>query len=196
MHHKYHTDGLVLGSLPSQEANKFVFILTRDFGLVGAHAQGLRAGKSKLKYSLQDFSLSHLSFVHGKSGWKIVGAHSETSFFSECKNNPSKLYVCAHIVSFLRKLVRGEEKDEKLFNIVESGMNFLGSQNLSYEEIGTFECLLMLRILHQLGYIGVHEEFGDSIVSNVWNTKHIEVIQKNRKKSVEIINKALKESHL
>lgn len=196
MHHKYHTEGLVVGSVPSSEANKFIFILTRDFGLLGAHAQGIRSSHSKLRFSLQDFSHSNFSFVHGKSGWKIVGATPKTSWFTNLKHNPSKLYVCAQTVSFLRKLVRGEEKDEELFDIVSRGFSFLAEADLTYTETGTLQCLVMLRILNRLGYVGFTQEFEELLQSDAYDKHAIEILHTHQKKAVEAINKALKESHL
>lgn len=196
MHHKYHTEGLVVGSVPSSEANKFIFILTRDFGLLGAHAQGIRSSHSKLRFGLQDFSSLNLSLVHGKSGWKIVNAKPLDSWFEACKDNPSKLYVCAHTISFIRKFVKGEEKDEDLFDLVKEGLGFLSKEDLSYKEVGTFQCLMMFRILKQLGYIGDEKTLEYILKEKGWRHDVMNFVATHRTKMLSLINKALKESHL
>lgn len=187
---------MILGGIPTAEANKFMFIFTRDFGLIGAHVQGVRGVKSKLRYGLQDFSHSNLSLVHGKSGWKIVGSHPKTSWFTSCKHSTSKLYVCAQIVSFLRKLVRGEEKDEELFDMIFEGFDFLSQNNFSYKETGTFQCLIMLRILKHLGYVGDMDWFDAFPKKQDWSISVLEIVAQNQAQTLSVINKALKESHL
>ena len=56
MSHEIHkTEGFVLGSRPIREADKYFFIYTKDFGLIGAMAKGIRKLDSKLRFHLQDF---------------------------------------------------------------------------------------------------------------------------------------------
>ena len=74
LHHIYHTEGFVLSGQSVGEANKYFRIFTKDFGMVGAMAQGIRLLQSKLRYSLQDYSYSKISLVRGKQVWRIVGA--------------------------------------------------------------------------------------------------------------------------
>ncbi len=46
-HSIYHTEGFVIASQDTGEANKYYKIYTKDFGLIGATAQGVRHLKSK-----------------------------------------------------------------------------------------------------------------------------------------------------
>lgn len=185
-----------MGSLQTSEANKFMFVFTRDLGLVGAHVQGVRKNHSKLRFGLQDLSFSDISLVHGKSGWKVVNATPKNSWFESFKDNPSKLYVCAHTISFIRKLVKGEEKDESLFNLVIEGLNFLSKEVLTYQEIGTFQCLMTFRILRQLGYVGDDKSLDYLLGESRWNKEVLGFVAKNQRHILSLINKALKESHL
>ena len=82
LHHIYHTEGFVLSGQSVGEANKYFRIFTKDFGMVGAMAQGIRLLQSKLRYSLQDYSYSKISLVRGKQVWRIVGAIKEKIFTS------------------------------------------------------------------------------------------------------------------
>ena len=66
MHHKFHTDALIVGSAVFGEANKVYELFTRDFGMIRASAQGVRLAKSKLKYALQDLSYVRVDLVQGK----------------------------------------------------------------------------------------------------------------------------------
>ena len=94
LHHIYHTEGFVLSGQSVGEANKYFRIFTKDFGMVGAMAQGIRLLQSKLRYSLQDYSYSKISLVRGKQVWRIVGAIKEKNLY-ESLNNPVKFEILA-----------------------------------------------------------------------------------------------------
>lgn len=73
-HEIYTTKGYIISSEGKSESDKNFFILTKDLGLIRATAQGVRKIESKLRYSLQDFSFSEISFVMTKAGWRITSA--------------------------------------------------------------------------------------------------------------------------
>ncbi|MFA6094501.1 MAG: recombination protein O N-terminal domain-containing protein [Candidatus Paceibacterota bacterium] len=155
MHRIYTTDGYILGGKNVGEANRYYYILTRDLGLVIASAQSVRSHASKLKASLQDFSYSSISLVHGKNGWKITNASVYHSVFSNIQHNKPAMHVCANIFAVIKRLVVGEVIDAQLFNIVHDGMTFLLSlPNPSALEIRSIETILVARIIDVLGYVG------------------------------------------
>jgi len=63
MHHIYHTHGFILSSRNNGEANRMLMIYTREMGLIRAVAQGIRLHKSKLRFTLQDFSYVNVDLV-------------------------------------------------------------------------------------------------------------------------------------
>ena len=56
----------MLSERPKKEADRVYNILTRDLGLVRAHAIGVRREESKLRGALEPYSLSSVSLVRGK----------------------------------------------------------------------------------------------------------------------------------
>lgn len=80
-HHIYTTEGFVLDSLPFGEGNSFIYLFTRDLGLVGASARSVRDIKSKLRYGLQTFCRSTVSLVRGKNEWKVTSALPKKNFY-------------------------------------------------------------------------------------------------------------------
>src|SRR3989338_7449061 len=76
MYQKYHTDALVLGSREIGEADRMLLLFTREFGLVRGRCGGVRAGKSKMRYALQNYSLATVALVRGKLGWRLAGARA------------------------------------------------------------------------------------------------------------------------
>src|SRR3989344_8971745 len=110
MHHIYTTQAFVIHSSPYGESCKFLLLFTKDFGMIGAVAQGIRLIKSKLRYHIQDYSFSNISIVRGKEVWRLTGAHG-----LEEKVQPQIIHI--KILKLLKRLLHGEEKNEKLFEI-------------------------------------------------------------------------------
>lgn len=170
MHHIYTTKAFVIHSTPHGEAGKFLLLFTQDFGMVGAVATGIRLEKSKLKSHLQDFDYTMVSLVKGKEVWRVTGAHELAH------EKITGLHL--RILKLLRRLLHGEEKNEKLFKIIEE----LYTTEIVEREVEMKECLTVLQILHTLGYVA--EKDMD------------ETVKKDKKKIIAIINQSLKESHL
>src|SRR5947207_241148 len=108
-HHIYQTDGFILASFDRGEANRYFHIFTRDLGMIQATAQGVRLIESKLRYSLQDYSLSHLSLVRGKDVWRITSASKLFNLHEEFGRE--QFTVFARVFSLLRRLIAGEAKN-------------------------------------------------------------------------------------
>jgi hypothetical protein len=117
--------------------------------------------------------------------WRLTGAGE-----LEEKIKPSKLYV--RILNVLKRLLTGEEKNEKLFEIIET------SAKTAFDEKDTefVECIIMLRILNALGYISNKKEFEQFLADNSLAPGLIEEMKKVKLLVVKEINSALKESQL
>lgn len=195
MHTIYHTEAYVLNEKPNGEASKVFILFTRDFGLLYASAQGIRFEKSKLRFALQKYSLVNVALVYGKTGWKITNAYSISNLYYQFNSSyPFKFIV--RIFSLLTRLINGEERNESLFEIIYGTVFFLQKNNLSEEQVRDVECVLVFKILNNLGYIGENKDLEFFILDNSMNNKHIEEIKNRRKIVLREINKALKESHL
>jgi len=195
-HHKYHTPGIILSSLPSGEANSFLYIFTRDLGLIGAYSQGSRNLSSKLRYGLQDFSHSLFSLISTKKGWKVVSARPLGSYFSAFKNQKEKLILSARTASLLRRLLGGEENNTELFDLIVSAFDSLAGRAFNHDELHSFECLLMLRILNNLGYIGETPTFASLLAMPLWSQSELETIGVHRREAIKTINRSLEETQM
>ena len=194
-HHIYTTPGIIIGSRNSGEANKYLYIFTRDLGMIGASAQGIRLGKSKLKYHSQDFCYSSFSLVKGKDIWRVTSAGNGDALFSEIKKYESYFILYVTILSLLKRLLNGEEKHEALFDEITNGFHFVISQSFSEKDLKSFEQIIVLRILHMLGYIGKVKEL-EIFLKNEWSMETLMKSAEFKKKIVGEINQALKESML
>lgn len=196
MHHTYHTEGFVIKSSNVGEANKYFYIFTKDFGMVGAAAQGVRLIKSKLRYSLQDYSYSKISLVRGKHSWRIVGAVKEKNARESLKENPDKFQTFARALSLLERLVRGEEKNEELFNHLIAACEFLEKEDLSSEFLKNYEYILVMRILRSLGYLAESKDFNEFVTSPYWTKELVSKISAVSRDVLFQINRSLKETQL
>lgn len=193
MHHIYHTEGIILGSRNYGEAGKCFYIFTRELGMIYASAQGVRKMSSKLRYVLQDFSYVKIDLVRGKDFWRVTSA-SKTNELEDFINKNEALGVFSNVARLLKRLLAGEDKNEILFDDLLRGLKVL-EKSVSKEEIRNVEVLLVLRILHHLGYVGGGESVGEYTISP-FEDELVFQISKNRSKVLNHINKALRETQL
>jgi DNA repair protein RecO len=195
MHPIHTTPGFIIGSRPSGEAGKMISIFTRDLGLVFASAQGIRFEKSKLRPFTQDYSFGQFSFVRGKEYWRLTSAQEEYNTNSESTNGTQALVV--RIASLLERLLHGEQPNPELFDCIEAANIFLGgSSDLNAEELETLESLIVIRMLHHLGYIGDAADLNGHVHSLELSKDLLQSLRGKRIAMNRHINKALRESHL
>ncbi len=190
-HTIYTTEGFILKSANFGEANKYFFIFSKDFGLIKAAAQGIRHLKSKLRYSLEDFSLGQISVVRGREIWRITSAEKKLGL-----KQKEKLILLSSIFSLLLRLLHGEERNDFLFDSLKEGMMFLEGNELTEENLLNFECILALRILSALGYIGRLGDFDQFTKSPYFTSELLINMTSLKTRAILEINKSLKETHL
>ena len=137
-YHIYTTRGIVLSEYPRKEADRIYSVLTRDLGLVKAFAIGVRKETSKLRGSLEPYTLSSISLVRGKEYWRATSAES-------IRNIPAKPTI-ARPLALLEKLVQGEASNPELFDAVEESI-------VSHEFDEESEIKFVSKILYHLGYL-------------------------------------------
>ncbi len=194
MHPIYHTEALILSAHPKGEANMVYGLLTKDMGLVYAVAQGVRLEKSKLRYSLQNFSYIKVDLVQGKEVWRITSATAINAYATIYKSTKGIQFL-SNVSKLLRRLMQGEVFHPEVLADTVTALSFLNEEEATPEVYHATELTLVLRILKELGYISdstivapyVTETFNPSAI----NFKNLE------KKTIAFeINRALRESQL
>lgn len=192
-YHIYTTDGIILKRTTFGEANVLLHILTLDLGLIIASARSARLSVSKLRPALQEYNLVSVSCIKGKNGWKITNVVSKESFYFDSEEYTHK--VISQIISVLLQMIQGEHPHKEIFEIVRDAFIFL--KNVKKESLSNFEVLVVIRILHELGY--VVNDFDTKIFFEkpiIWNEILLERVKENKTHLISLINKALRESHL
>jgi DNA repair protein RecO len=193
VHHIYHTEGIILGSKNFGETGKYYSIFTRDLGMIYASAQGVRKMSSKLRFTLQDFAFIKIDLVQGKDFWRITSA-GKTNTLENLSKNPETFKIVSNIANLLKRLLAGVEKNENLFADLVNGLSVLESSRKK-EDLQNIEVVLVLRILHNLGYIGGSEVL-QNLVRSPFEENLIFEVSKSRARILHQINKALRETHL
>ena len=191
-HHIFETKGIIFGSREHGEASRYFEIYTEDLGLVFAHAQGVRKHTSKLRYSLQDFSVCRLNLVRGREIWRLTNARredAETAF----PTGP-RLKILASVFALTRGLVRGEEAHQELFDHLKLSLHLLSEENWTDEELRNLEAGIVLGILDRLGYLGGSDLAGRSKTG--LSRELVEAISAQRGRVLSEINASLRASGL
>lgn len=192
-YHIYHTRGIIIESQPRGEANRFYKIFTEELGLVGAVAQSVRVGKSKLRYVLQDYGMVLVDLVRGKEVWRITSAIEEQPRVDKGSLEQKKIF--ARSCSFVARLLQGEGREEDIFFDLHNLANFLKSEIVPAELQAGAEALFALRTLTALGYVDSHgyEAF---LKSGQYSIDKINQFNGVLPVAVQLINNALLSSHL
>lgn len=193
-HHIYHTRGIILGSTQTGESNRFYRIFTEELGLIGGVAQSVRDAKSKLRYTLQDYSLVTVDLVRGKEVWRIVSA-GVWQPLDNIKRDEVRMQLFARFCALLSRLLHGEGRDQDLFNEITRVADFLESTPISEALSQSFETLSALRSLVRLGYMNPagYEQY---IGLDSYSVDTLNEFEKIRLSVIPKINEALSASHL
>lgn len=143
----YRTKALILGKREFREADRFFTFFTKEHGKVEALAKGERKIESKLRGGLELFYLSEISFIQGRY-WKTLVDASLTDNFSAIRNNLVKMKAASLVGRQVTTLVRGQEKDEDVWNLL---VNTFQRLNESSRVFLTHQ-FFFWRLVSHLGY--------------------------------------------
>jgi len=189
-HCHYLSPGLILGSRLQGEANRLYQILTPEFGLINALAQGVRLSKSKLRFQLSTYSLVDLDLVRGREYWRIVGVYN--GWQPDSKNKSDFLPLAKKISLVISRLIHGEEKSVEIFNDLKKIWDLADSQNNNFADL---EVLIMIRLLGNLGYLDQTIKSKTLLSGEISLSKILEV-NGCRRNLIKLINQALVASGL
>lgn len=170
----------MLAKTPLAEASALLFLLTNEFGLVKARAQGVRKPGAKLSGATQTLVESDVILVRGKEGWRLSGAVIADNWFALLsKENRSR---AGRVARFLLRMVHGESTDTTLYAIMRS---FLEALTRLPEGADAAEHLVVLRILQELGFdagegLGEDGSYDADLLAQIEQHKREYVIRINR----------------
>lgn len=194
MYRKQHTKGLVIYHRDEGSDSRRIGLLTQEFGLLSVKVQAARQVGSKMRPGVQDFTAGEFSLIHGKSGWRLAGVRVHKNFFSIYGPTSTKTRVMANVLNLVRKLVGEGERDQIIFETMDNFLEFMVLAK--EEEVSLLECLILLRVLHHLGYMQAEPELSLPLDSSVINPVFFEQLAPRRVRLTQLINESLKATQL
>ena len=122
----YRSKGFVLGKKDFGEADQLFVVYTENFGKLEILGKAIRKISSKLRAGTELFYLSEIEFIQGKTHKTLTDAILIDSF-KNIRNDLEKLPVAFKISEILNKLVKGQEPDKKLWQLLFKSFNTLNS---------------------------------------------------------------------
>lgn len=186
MHHKYVTESIVLGRHPLTEASSLITLLTSEFGLVRARAQGVRKPGAKLSAALQTLSEGDVTLIHGRGGWRVSGAMLTKNWARELsKERRERAFRVAALIT---RLAEGSERANSLFPIMQRFL--LALTEGDEERVDAAECQAALMVLGSLGF----EQ--EAFTEEAFTESALTALLHNRMATVARINRAIATSGL
>ncbi len=110
------THGIILKKTDAGETDALYTIYTKDFGKIRALAKGIKKEDAKLKGHLEAVSLSMISFVEGKSGFRLTHA-SLMEPWRGIRNDLRKLDLAVRIAGLIDAECFEMERDDGLWKL-------------------------------------------------------------------------------
>ena len=114
---RYRTLGLILVKRDWGEADQLFTVYTKDFGKLEILGKAIRKISSKLRSGIEIFYLSEIEFIQGKA-YKTLTDAILINNFKNLRKNLERLDVAKKISDDLDNFVRGEEPDEKIWQLI------------------------------------------------------------------------------
>ena len=147
----YKTQGIIFKKKDISEADRVFSVFTYEFGRLEIVARAIRKITSKLRSGIEIFSLSEIEFIQGKNR-KTLTDTIAIEKFSNIIQNPNKLKISYQIGEVLDSFIRGQEKDEDIFILLNETLNKLNNNKLQPPIIQLIYYYFLWNFLSTIGY--------------------------------------------
>ena len=162
----YQTRGFVFKKEDVNESDRNFSIFTEDYGRIDIFAKAIRKSVSKLRSGIDIFSMSDIEFIQGKSRKTLTDAQVVAGSTNLSKNLP-KFKIANDVGELLDSFLRGQEKDERIFNLINETFTKLdnctsfepeGSQGLNGSTAKPYTLICYFFLWNFLSLLGYHPE--------------------------------------
>lgn len=188
----------VVDEIDSGEASRSFFLLCENLGCVWARATSVRKEISKLRFHLQKYNHIKVTLIEGRDFYRVVGVDDFSGSNKYASLNILEKKLVARIMNVLRKLIVGEERENEIYNLVDSLISTLKRITIrNNDDFVAFEIFMISKILAKLGY-GSMQKFllPDSNDLSFIDHEFLQDIGAKREVILPLVNNALRESHL
>lgn len=190
MHPIHHTEAFVLKSIESGEANKRVWLFTKEYGLIVATVQGVRKSGAKLRSHILDYTYINADILKGRDVWRLVSAEVITNPFVGVYDKLSaRSYIRA--LSLVQRFCIEEGAEPEIFNHL---LETLGTINTKSVNPNVFDTIVLWKILVILGYLNLDEDLKVVFSQKLINTPILE--ENINKRLIKDVTDAINRTHL
>ena len=126
-------------------------VYTKDFGKLEILGKSVRKIASKLRPSAEVFYLSEIEFIQGKIQKTLTDA-TLVDKFSGIRGDLKKIRIAHKISEVLDNLIKGQEPDEKIWQLLIETFRRLNSLEIKNLELEIIYCYFYWNFISTLGY--------------------------------------------
>ncbi len=146
------TRALILNIKDYKESDALVLVYSKDYGRLNLLLRGAKKTESKMIGHLQPISLARLMIIKGRT-FDYVGAAISERTYQSIRADINKLFYVGKMFSLFISQVKDNEKDEKLFKLLEKYLDLIELEDNFNMEAGKMYYLqFSLRLITILGY--------------------------------------------
>ena len=129
---RYRTLGFIFKKEDRGEADQVFKIFTKDFGKIEVLGKGIRKISSKLRSQIDIFYISEIEFIQGRLYKRLTDALL-IERFENLRKRLKRLSIAYQICEVLDGLIKGEEKEEKIWDLILETFKNLNDPNLQFK---------------------------------------------------------------
>jgi len=127
---RYGTSALVIKKTNKGEADQILTLFTKEFGKLQVLGRAIRKIKSKLRPGVELFCCSEIEFIQGRTFKTLTDAVILDSF-RNLRKDLARMKIVFRIAEIVDKLIKGEEKDKKIWRLLLETFKRLDSSSVS-----------------------------------------------------------------
>ena len=148
---RYKTRAFVFKKDDINDSDRFFSVFTNDFGRLDIFAKAIRKITSKLRGGIDIFFVSEIEFIQGKSKKTLTDA-AAIKRFNNISCDLERLKVACRIGDILDIFIKGEERDENMFDLLNEVFHRLDDSNLNIKKCDLLYYYFLWNALSLLGY--------------------------------------------
>lgn len=190
MHPIHHSEAFVLKSIESGEANKRVWLFTKEYGVIVAAVQGVRKSGAKLLSHITDYCYINADLVKGRDVWRLTSCQViNNPFTGEYDKLRARSFIRA--LSLVERFCIEEGPEPKLFEHILAVMNTIGAPS---DNTGFFDTVVLWKILVLLGYLELTADLEE--LFNISLSEAADLPQSVAKRLIKDVTDAINRTHL
>jgi len=139
------TVGIVLARTDYGEADRIITVLTPDFGKLRMMARGVRKIKSKLAGGIELFSVSDLTFIHGRGEIATLVSARLRQHYGAIVQDITRVQLGYELIKLLNKST-ADEPEPEYFELLHQSLEALNDLSINSDLINVWFTAQLLKL--------------------------------------------------